>query len=228
MTSDGSTGPAAAFFDVDGTLVASNIVRYAVALRTAGRSAPARALWTTAYLPRVGYFVALDAVSRAAFQRALYRGYRSWRPETLRAAAETLFRDHVEPRIYPQAAARVAAHQQRGDRVVLVTGSLEPIVAPLADRLGVSDVLAARLEEKGGEYTGELVGGPLAGRDKARAITAFAAREGLDLAAASGYADSLDDVPMLEGVGHPAVVNPPRQLRRLATARGWDIYRWSR
>ncbi|MFN2383523.1 MAG: HAD family hydrolase [Gemmatimonadota bacterium] len=218
----------AAFFDVDGTLVASNIVRYAVALRTAGRPAPARAVWTAGYLPRVGYFLALDAVSRAAFQRALYRGYRHWRPDTLRTAAQTLFRDHVEPRIYPQGAARVAAHQQRGDRVVLVTGSLEPIVAPLAERLGVTDVLAARLEEEGGEYTGELAGGPLAGADKARAISAFAEREGLDLARACGYADSLDDVPMLEVVGLPAVVNPSGRLRRLATARGWDIYRWSR
>lgn len=221
-------GPAAAFFDVDGTLVASNIVRYAVALRTADLPAPARALWTAGYLPRVGYFLALDAVSRAAFQRALYRGYRRWRPEALRAAAEGLFRDHVEPRIYPQAAARVAAHQQRGDRVVLVTGSLEPIVAPLADRLGVTDVLAARLEEKDGAYTGALDGGPLAGADKAQAIRAFADREGINLTAAFGYADSVDDVPMLEVVGHPAVVNPPRRLRRLATARGWDIYHWSR
>jgi phosphoserine phosphatase len=66
----------------------------------------------------------------------------------------------------------------------------------------------------------------LAGERKAEVVAGFAAERGVDLSTSYGYADSSDDVPMLERIGHPAVVNPGRKLERLARARGWDVYRW--
>lgn len=216
----------AAFFDVDGTIVASDIVRYGVAIRTQEMSSLARRAWTAAYLPRVAWLVALDRVSRERFQRSFYRIYGGMETAELDHRSARLFDEFVRPRIRPQAAARIAHHREGGHRVVLVSGSVEPIVRSLARHLGVEDILAARLEAREGMLTGEIEGGPLAGERKAEAVAAFALEAGIDLGDAFGYADSRDDVPMLERVAHAAVVNPDRRLERLARDRGWDVYRW--
>lgn len=221
-------GPVGAFFDVDGTIVASDIVRYGVEIRTAGKSSLGRALWIAAFLPRVPWYIALDAVSRAAFQRSFYRIYRGMEAEELVRRAEALFHHFVRPRIHPEALVRLERHAARGHRVVLVTGSVEPIVRPLADHLGVRDVLAARLEVVDGRVTGEMEGDPLAGERKGEAVADFAARHGIELARSHAYGDSLDDLAMLRRVGHPAVVNPSRRLRVRAIAGGWEILEWER
>ena len=216
-------GRNAAFFDVDGTLVASDIVRYGALIRTAEMTGAARAAWTVGFLPRVVLYLALDALSRSAFQRAFYRLYRAVPPEALEERARALFHHHVRPRLRPEALARAAEHRRRGHRLVLVTGSLEPIVAPLAAHLGASDVLAARLEVRDGAHTGSLAGLPLTGVRKAAAVIGFAREHGIDLTESYAYGDSADDVPMLEAVGRPVAVAPDRRLRRIARARAWEV-----
>lgn len=222
----GPNGGTAAFFDVDGTLVDSDIVRYAVGIRTADMPRPLRILWTAAFLPRIPYYLALDRRSRARFQQALYRVYGGLSTEDLAGRAEALFQHHIEPRIYAAGRARVGEHRRKGHRVVLVSGSVEEIVRPLAESLDVRDVLAPRLEVSDGRLTGGLESPPLAGRRKAGAVVEFAEVQGIDLDASFGYADSLDDLPMLEAVGRPAAVNPDRRLLETALERGWDVYRW--
>lgn len=215
-----------AFFDVDGTLVASNIVRYGVEIRTSGMGPGQRKLWTAAFLPRIPYYLALDSFRREAFQRAFYRTYRCVSPEDLRQRAEELFEHHIRPRLLPAAVARVAEHRNRGDRVVLVSGSLEEIVQPVAEHLDVDDIIAVRLRISDGAHTGELEGQPLAGQTKADAVSEYAAENRISLSRSFAYADSLDDVPMLQTVGRPAVVNPGRRLLQIARARGWGVYVW--
>jgi len=215
-----------AFFDVDGTLVASDVVRYGVHVHTDDRPPLMRAAWIARFVPRIPWFLALDLVDRAAFQRSFYRIYRGLTPESLAERAERLFDDHVRPRIVPRAVDRLEDHRGRGHRIVLVTGSIRPIVAPLARHLGVDDLLAPELEVAGGRYTGELESPPLAGTRKAAALVGFAEAEELDRSTSWAYADSRDDVPMLAAVGRPAVVNPGRKLERIARDRGWGVYRW--
>lgn len=220
------SGRAAAFFDVDGTVVASDIVRYGVEIRTAEKGPWGRALWIAGFLPRVPWYLALDAFSRAAFQRAFYRLYRGMAPDELEERSEALFEHYVRPRIRPDAEARIERHAARGETVVFVTGSVDAIVRPLARHLGVNHVLAPRLEVADGRLTGALAEPPLAGERKAEAAAAWADENGVDLGASAGYADSLDDVPLLERVGRPAVINPGRRLLDHAVARDWTILRW--
>lgn len=220
------SGTTAAFFDVDGTLVDSDIVRYGVEIRTAEMSKPRRALWIAAFLPRIPYYLALDRKSRGAFQRAFYRVYRGLSADELGERSEALFHHYVEPRLFRAGLVRLADHRRRGHRVVLVSGSVEAIVRPLADRLEVRDVLAPRLEAANGRLTGLLDRPPLAGDRKADAVREFARENEVDLEASFAYADSLDDLPMLEAVGRPAAVNPDGRLLEAALERGWDVYRW--
>ncbi len=220
------SGRAAAFFDVDGTIVASDIVRYGVEIMTAEKSGWARRLWIAGFLPRIPWYLTLDAFSRAEFQRSFYRLYRGMEVETFEERAEALFHDYVEPRIRPEAEARVRRHASRGEAVVFVTGSVETLVRPLARRLEVRHLLAPRMDVEDGRLTGELAGEPLAGERKGEAIAEWARDNDVDLDASAGYADSLDDVPMLDRLGRPAVVNPGRRLLDTAVARGWKIFRW--
>lgn len=215
-----------AFFDVDGTVVASDIVRYGVEIRTMHRSRLGRALWIAGFLPRVPWLLALDAWRREAFQRSFYRIYRGLEAAELERRAAALFRDYVQPRIYPQAVERIERHRARGDRVVLVTGSIETIVAPLAEHLGVSTVIAPSLAVEGGRLTGELTEAPVAGERKAERMAAFAAERGIDLEASIAYGDSADDIPMLARAGRAAVVNPRGRLLDQAMARKWEILYW--
>jgi HAD superfamily hydrolase (TIGR01490 family) len=216
----------AAFFDVDGTLVDSDIVRYGVEIRTAAKGRAGRLLWMAGFLPRVPWYLALDAVSRAAFQKSFYRLYRGLPADEMERRSIALYESYVRPRLRPEALLRLQKHARKGDTVVLVTGSVEPIVRPLADDLGVRHVLAPRLEVTEGVVSGRLEGEPLAGEQKADAVRAFAGERGIDLTDSWAYGDSLDDLPMLEAVGRAAVVNPGRRLLERAAERGWEILRW--
>jgi HAD superfamily hydrolase (TIGR01490 family) len=220
---------AAAFFDVDGTLVGATIATYYIYLATRGRSALRRTLWLAGSAPRAAYYLALDRMSRGAFNRAFYRNYRGWRAAEVRALAGEVFATVVRPRLHPAGVARVAAHRAAGERVVLVSGSLDFIVAPLADVLGVAreDALCVALAERDGICTGELTGPPLSSEAKAAAVRAFAGRHGIDLARSHAYGDAAADLPMLATVGHPVAVNPDRALRRTAVAAGWPIVAWA-
>ncbi|HJR54520.1 MAG TPA: HAD family hydrolase [Gemmatimonadota bacterium] len=216
----------AAFFDVDGTVVAGDIVRYGVEIRTMDRSRLGRAAWIAGFLPRVPWLLALDAWRRTAFQRSFYRVYRGLPVDELERRAQALFSAYIEPRIFPAAMERMERHRARGDRVVLITGSVESIVAPLAEHLGVSSVIAPRLAVEDGRLTGELEGPPIAGERKAEKMAAFAAEHGIDLEASVAYGDSADDLPMLERVGRAGVVNPRGRLLDHAMARNWEILYW--
>jgi HAD superfamily hydrolase (TIGR01490 family) len=109
---------------------------------------------------------------------------------------------------------------------VLVTGSLDFIIAPLAEELGVADILAASLIESHGRFTGQLTAEPLCDQEKARRVRTFAEQNGIDLSRSYAYGDSIADLAMLEAVGHPQAVNPDRALAAVARARGWPVLRW--
>ena len=218
----------AAFFDVDGTLTRTNIVQYFVYFAQHGRSFWSRAWWTTGFLFRVPYYVLVDQFSRSRFNEVFYRNYRGWDAAHLIELGALSFSQLTRPRLYPKAVETIQRHQEQGHRVVLLTGTLDFIVAPLAEYLGVTDVMAAQLRIEAECATGQLTGPPLGGAEKARRVQQWAAQHDLDLAASFAYGDSSSDAPMLAAVGHPVAVNPSRGLRRIARERGWEIQEWSR
>ena len=220
------TGQAAAFFDVDGTIVQGNVVRYYAYLRTCEMTELQKALWTTLFLPKVPYYMLLDAFSRRCFSQAFYRNYTNLSPTLLDGLAENHFRAVMQPRIYPGSLDQLRKHQERKDLIVLVTNSLEILIRPLANRIQAAAIIAARLRQQDGIFTGELEGGPLTDQSKADAIISFSKKRQLDLSRCYAYADSLDDVPMLETVGYARVVNPGRRLRRIALENKWEILLW--
>ncbi|HEY7961771.1 MAG TPA: HAD-IB family hydrolase [Solirubrobacteraceae bacterium] len=129
----------------------------------------------------------------------------------------------VLPRLYPQMLQRAYAHQEAGRLVYIVTAALQEMADLLAHVLAFDGGLGSRLEVAAGRYTGRP-SGPFNYREgKVLSLRELAAREDIDLAASYAYSDSESDLPMLRAVGHAVVVNPDQDLRRIAAQEGWEI-----
>jgi HAD superfamily hydrolase (TIGR01490 family) len=131
----------------------------------------------------------------------------------------------LRPLVYKEAVTLAEQHLAAGRPVYVVSAALHEVVQEVASRLAFSGALGSRAEVEDGAYTGRLLE-RLFGEAKARAVVELATREDLDLGASHGYSDSHSDVPFLAVVGHPVAVNPDRDLRRVAAARGWPVERF--
>ena len=135
----------------------------------------------------------------------------------------------VLPRIYPQVLGIAHQHQDAGRRAYITTAASQELAQILAHVLVLDGGIGSEFSEVvDGVYTGRPTGLFIYGEGKARAIEELAAREGIDLAASYAYSDSASDLPMLRLVGHPVVVNPDRELLRVARQEGWEVLRFDR
>jgi HAD superfamily hydrolase (TIGR01490 family) len=234
----------AAFFDVDGTIIDGLSLerRFFATLRSAGAT-PARNyfLWLAhaAQLAPRGVAMVMHA------NKMYLRGVCVDGDHLLR---ERLATDSVAaiPRTYstraprrsffPSAMERIAWHTAQGHAVVLVTGTLAPLANEVALALvlrlavrGITTsigVCATRLEESAGRWTGRIVGDAMFAEAKMRAVQQLAKKAGFDLARSYAYGDTASDRWLLGAVGQPVVVNPSRELQRIARMLGWPMLWW--
>jgi HAD superfamily hydrolase (TIGR01490 family) len=221
-TSDGLAR--AAFFDVDKTLLPGSSLyllargMYKRGMYT-GRDLVGFAVGQVAFRVRgVESLKGIDAAREAAL--AFIEGKRQHELEPL---AQDIVVEVIGPRIYPGMRKVIDAHHANGDRTYLVTAAPVDIAKRISAYLGMDGALGTRVECVDGVYTGKLLGPVLHGRAKLEAVRALAAETGIDLAASSAYSDSMNDRPLLEGVGHPVAVNPDRMLRRFAAENAWPV-----
>jgi HAD superfamily hydrolase (TIGR01490 family) len=136
------------------------------------------------------------------------------------------FRD-VEPLVSEQGRRAVVAHRAKGDVIAIVTGATPYIARPLARRLGIPHVVASDLEVgSDGRFTGRFVEPLCYGVGKLARARDLGLRLGFAVEEATFYSDSLSDLPLLEAVATPVVVNPDPRLSRVARKRGWRVERW--
>lgn len=224
----GQGGATGAFFDVDGTLAASNLVDAYIDFRLSNRTLPGRGIWLLGFIPKLPYYALVDWFSRARFNKILFGSYEDVLLEELRSWAEREGVQYWASRLYADARLEIGRHRDRGHKIGLVTGGLMVTVRPLSSMLSVDGVAAAEVESFNGRLTGRLATGPLSGQAKVEGTWRLADTMGVDLRKSYAYADSYSDRHFLECVGHPVAVNPDRRLRRLARARGWSIRMWRR
>ena len=217
--------PALAIFDVEGVILDSTVAHFYAWLRTRDMPELDRLVWTAGIAARAPGWMLADRRSRLAFNRSFYRVYRDLPVRELRAQAAEALPDFIQPRIQNEAIRRIRQHRRRGDRVILVTGALDFLVDSLR-HLG-DELIAARLVERTGRFTGELAEPPLTGDGRASLAARLAADHGVDLADCHAYGDSLADLPLLELVGHPHAINPDFRLSREARRRRWPVETWT-
>jgi len=217
---------AAAFFDLDRTLIRrSSVLALAPSLRARG-------------------LISRTDLAKSVFWQVLFV-LRGASAERVRSAAEDgmsmlagfsvaemqqLVGDAMEPVLRPLVYAEprrlVQRHRERGEKVYVVSATLQEIVEHIADDLGFDGAIGSTCEIVDGVYTGKSLRGAH-GEGKAEALRELAVAQGLDLDASTAYSDSYTDVPFLEAVGFPVAVNPDRRLRRIARLRGWPTLAFS-
>ena len=213
----------AAFFDVDGTLVRTNIV-HALAFYALNQGSIFGTAWRTARtLAGAPLYWALDKLSRKTFNEVFYDSYRGISQDRLLELSHELFEEVLKPAIHPGTPELIAQARRAGCRIVLVTGALDFTMRELTDHLGADHLIANRMHFVDGVATGRVVPPVVEGAHKALILRDYCAREGLALERSHAYSDSFSDYPMLAVVGHPAAVNPDLRLRSVARAYEWPV-----
>jgi HAD superfamily hydrolase (TIGR01490 family) len=216
-----------AAFDLENTLIASNVVESYTWLATRHLPASERLRLVTRVLREAPALLALDRRDRGDFLRSFYRRYEGAPAETLRADSWDLFHELLLTKSFPAGMARVREHKALGHRTILITGALDFVVDPL--RPLFDEVVCAELgTDRDGKFTGRLDRLPPTGEARALTLARYAADENLDLGESVAYADSASDLPLLECVGFPVAVNPEAKLAAIARRRGWHVENWSR
>lgn len=214
---------AASYFDVDGTLVKTNLVQPTL-YYFLNQATP----WKTARqlvrgLRRAPAMAMAELFDRRLFNEFLFQAYQGVSEDRLEVLSEEVYEKVLRPALQPFAFDLIREVKKEGHRVVFVSGELSYVLKHLARDLGADDVIANRLTMQEGVATGRLEQPVVAGPTKARLICAHAREHGYDLNACRAYSDSYSDVPMLSVVGSPTVVNPGIRLRLLARTYGWPI-----
>jgi fatty acyl-CoA reductase len=219
-------GSVAAVFDMDGTLLSSNVVETFLWMRLHDLDPAERLSELGRAVARLPSLVRAERRERSAFLRLVYREYAGARLEDLDEIADRVLTSHVLARLSPSAVRRIREHRAAGHRTVLVTGAIAPLTRPLGPLF--DHVEAARLAvDSAGVCTGFLDSPPLVGESRAAWLRSYAADNGIDLSRSFAYADSHSDLPLLTAVGNPVAVQPDITLFRHAKQSHWPIVDWS-
>jgi HAD superfamily hydrolase (TIGR01490 family) len=214
----------AALFDMDRTLVKKDTAGlYTRYRRDRGEVSLKDVL-------RVAFWMAqytLGVIDAPAVARQALESFRGTEERALIEECEGWFREYVIPHVQVAARAAVERHRERGDLLAIVTGASKYAANPLAKELRMDEVVCTELEvDAKGCFTGLPIEPLCYGVGKLERARRLAERHGFDLAEATFYSDSITDLPLLEAVKHPRVVNPDARLRRVARKRGWTIEAW--
>ncbi len=215
-----------AAFDLENTLIASNVVASYAWIATRRLAPDDRLRFVARTLAEAPSLLALDRKDRSDFLRLFYRRYDGAPVDQIDTDAAEMFSQLILAKSFPAAIRRVREHRRLGHRTLLITGALDFVVNPLAPLF--DDIVCARLRTDDNRYVGELTDVPPTGESRAQAMFDYAEANDIDLAESVAYADSTSDLPMLEAVGFPVAVNPETRLAALARKRGWLVEHFSK
>ena len=215
-----------AVFDLEGTVVDSNIVEQYLWVRSAGFRKAAWPGEVASLLGSLPGYLSAERRDRGEFIRVFLRRYSGMPVARLESVVSGGYRETLLRHTMPAAVARIKEHRAAGHRTVLVTGSIGTLVAPLADLF--DEVIAGSMHERDGVLTGYLAQPPLVDEARAAWLLRYAETNGFDLSQSYGYGDSHADLVWLELLGNPNAVNPDTNLSREAQRRRWSIHNWKR
>jgi len=223
---DLSTQPRiAAFFDMDGTLLSSNVIETYLWMRLGELPTSAKLAEIGRIAGKVPRFVNADRRERGAFLRTVYKEYAGASLAELDAIVDEHLTSHILARLAPDAVRRIRQHRAAGHTTVLVTGAIRPLTRPLAPLFDHIEAADLAVDDRG-RCTGHLAASPLVGESRAAFVHEFARSHGIDTTKSFAYADSHSDLPLLDAVGNPVAVRPDVALFRHARRKHWTIVDW--
>jgi HAD superfamily hydrolase (TIGR01490 family) len=213
----------AAFYDLDGTLVDLNLVHAAIFTLANVGEWSGRVSYLLGFAARIPRLYIAENRDRRTLNTVLFEAFKGVSRDRLFSLGEEYCERILVGHLFPRAVELIEANREAGIEPVLVTGSPDFVVAPLARHLGIADFAANRFVFSRGRATGRLAEPVMAGDEKAVWCDEYAAAHDLDLADCWGYADSHYDTAFLAALGHPVAVNPDRRLRATALSRQWPV-----
>ena len=220
-------GRPAAFFDLDKTIIAKSSTLAFSKPFQAGGLISRRAVLRSAYAQFVYHVGGADHDQMEKMRQFLSALCAGWDVQTVRDIVAETLHNVVDPLVYDEAVSLIEEHHLAGRDVIIVSASGSEVVDPIGEMLGAEGVVATQMEIVDGHYTGEIDYYAY-GVNKAAALQRLADENNYDLSNSFAYSDSVTDLHMLEVVGHPYAVNPDRELRREAQARGWPVLVFTR
>lgn len=217
-----ASGRPAAFFDLDKTIIAKSSTLAFSRPFYEGGLISRKSVLRSGYAQFVFLLGKVDHDQMERMRKYLSEQAAGWDVQTVKDIVADTLHHIVDPLVYDEAVSLIEDHHAAGHDVVIVSTSGSEVVEPIGGMLGADHVIATKMIQQDGRYTGEIEFYAYAA-NKAEAIRELAGREGYDLAASFGYSDSATDLPMLEAVGQPHAVNPDKALRRVAVERGWPV-----
>jgi HAD superfamily hydrolase (TIGR01490 family) len=217
----------AAFFDLDKTIIAKSSTLAFSKPFQAGGLISRRAVLRSAYAQFVYHVGGADHDQMEKMRQFLSALCAGWDVQTVRDIVAETLHHVVDPLVYDEAVSLIEEHHLAGRDVIIVSASGAEVVEPIGELLGADGVVATRMRIVDGRYTGEIDYYAY-GANKAAALQELARQHDYDLANSYAYSDSVTDVHMLQVVGNPYAVNPDRDLRREALARGWPVLIFTR
>jgi HAD superfamily hydrolase (TIGR01490 family) len=217
-----SNGAEAAFFDLDKTIIAkSSALAFGRPFYSSGLL-DRRAVLKSAYAQFMFSLAGADEAQMNKMRDSMAKMCKGWDVAQVQQIVDETLHDQVDPLVYSEAVDLIELHRAAGHDVVIVSSSGAEVVTPIGKLLRVDHVIATQMDVLDGHYTGTIAFYAY-GPNKAAAIEELALDRGYDLAGSFAYSDSITDLPMLELVGNPTVVNPDRALRKVAVERNWPI-----
>ena len=212
-----------AFFDVDRTLVSCNTGRLFLRdLRQRGEISFLRMLRALGWMAK--YHLSLIDLQNVATRLAAQMKGKLELDFAERCRGWV--KNEVLPLVVPGARGQIEKHRAEGHVLAILSTSPTYVTRPLAEALGIDEVISTQFEVEDGQFTGRLVGPACVGKGKVHWAEDLGARREVDLGQSWFYTDSYTDMPMLERVGNRVVVNPDPRLRRTAKRRGWPVEDW--
>jgi alcohol-forming fatty acyl-CoA reductase len=219
-------GQVAAIFDMDGTLLSSNVVETYLWMRLQELDPAEKLAELGRAAARLPGLIRAERRERSGFLRLVYREYAGARRDDLDEIADRVLTSHVLARLSPAAVRRIREHRAAGHRTVLITGAIASLTRPLQPLFDHIEAAQLAVDNRG-VCTGFLDKPPLVGESRAAWLCSYAGDHGIDLQQSFAYADSHSDVPMLAVVGNPVAVQPDITLYRHAKKSRWPIVDWS-
>ena len=217
--------PVVALFDMEGTIITSNVVESYVWTRMADLPPDEWPRELVSVFGKIPSYLQIDRRDRGDFLRTFFRRYEGASVEGVQRLIDHHVGEFMLQKASSAAIRRIREHRAAGHRTILITAAAEIFVRPLAPLFDI--VIGCELEVRDGRFTGFMASPPLVGEARAAWLRRYAEQEGIDLKQSYAYADSYSDLPLLRAVGNPVAVSPDSALYRYARRRRWPIEPWA-
>ncbi|MEY4990227.1 MAG: hypothetical protein RIS08_453 [Actinomycetota bacterium] len=218
----------AAFFDVDNTLVRGSTSILFGKVAFTGGTIKRRDIWRFMFEQMMFIRRGENNEKMADFKDRALSLTKGHSVEELLSLMDVVYKNEIQPRLWPETVAAAKEHLAAGREVWLLTAAPVELAEAIARDIGATGALGTIVGHKDGVLTGELIGEPLHGKAKRKAAEKLAKDRGISLERSWAYSDSYNDLPLLSSVGHPVAVNPDKILTRHAEAAGWEIMKFKK